>query len=218
MPHTTDIDLTDKDIGGLTSADALMSFFGRLGYETDARKALTPAWAGLTDGAAVTIKKIELLSQDSEVGGPYLQVVFVQPKSLTAKLRTEMVRALGNKTVDYLLVLTTDFETLEFVLIDKPKTEPPGAHDRHPAATDPADHRRQPASSDAGQSTCPAPIHLDLSGRHRPVRQAEERVPSRGLRERLLPEPEPLRRLLPGASPASTTGRGEITRPKPSRR
>ena len=135
MPHTTDIDLTDKDIGGLTSADALMSFFGRLGYETDGRKALTPAWAGLTNSAADTIKMIELLSQDAEIGGPYFQVVFVQPKSLTAKLRTELVRALGNKTVDYLLVLTTDFETLEFVLIDKPKTEHAGPRNHQPGGS-----------------------------------------------------------------------------------
>ena len=41
MAHTTDLDLTEKDIRGLASVDALMSFLGRLGYETDPCAALS---------------------------------------------------------------------------------------------------------------------------------------------------------------------------------
>jgi hypothetical protein len=120
VPRTTDLDLSDKDISGLTSVDVLMSFLGRLGYETDARTTLTPESIGLSGESAAAVKTIELLSEDNE---QFLRVVFAQPRSLTAKLRTDLVRALGKSTVNHMLILSPDFETFEFVLIDKPKSE-----------------------------------------------------------------------------------------------
>jgi hypothetical protein len=52
-----------------------------------------------------------------------LRVVFVHLRSLTAKSRNDLARVLGRTNVDHLLVLTSDFDTLEFVLLDKRRRE-----------------------------------------------------------------------------------------------
>ena len=50
----TDLDLTTKDLAGLTSPDALTAFLSRLGYETSRRIVLTPSALGLSvDTASV---------------------------------------------------------------------------------------------------------------------------------------------------------------------
>ncbi len=63
---------------------------------------------------------IEVLSEDED---GFLRVIFAQPKSLTAKIRNDLVRALGKSNQDHLLILASDFETLEFVFLDKRKQD-----------------------------------------------------------------------------------------------
>lgn len=123
MPQTTDLDLTAKEVGELASADAVTAFLTRLGYDTSDRKLLSPEAVGLAGDSAGAIKKIELLSEDAE---QFLRVVFAQPKSLTAKVRNDLVRVLGKSNLDHLLVLASDFDTLEFVFLDKRKREQKG--------------------------------------------------------------------------------------------
>src|SRR5438045_1849355 len=98
--HSTDLDLTGKEIGELSSPDAIVKFFEKLGYATSARTPLTPESIGLAGESATSFRKIELLSEDDE---GFLRVVFAQPKSLTAKARTDLVRVLGKATTDHLL-------------------------------------------------------------------------------------------------------------------
>jgi hypothetical protein len=56
VPHTLDLNLAEKDISGLTSADALAGFFSRLGYDTGKRQQLTPEALGLAGEAAAPVK------------------------------------------------------------------------------------------------------------------------------------------------------------------
>jgi hypothetical protein len=121
--HATDLDLTGKDIGEQTSADAFTAFLDKLGYRTTARTPLTPESIGLAGESAAAFRKIELLSEDDD---RFLRVVFAQPKSLTARARNDLARVLGKSTIDHLLILASDYETLEFVLLDKRKKEPQG--------------------------------------------------------------------------------------------
>lgn len=121
--HTTDLDLTAKQVAEQASPDALAAWFSKLGYQTDARTALTPESIGLAGESAAAIKRIELLSEDPE---QFLRVVFAQPKSLTAKVRNDLVRTLGKSNIDHLLVLASNFDTLEFVFLDKRKREARG--------------------------------------------------------------------------------------------
>jgi len=107
----------------LTSPGAFATWLANLGYDTAGRTLLTPESIGLSGESAALFKKIELLSEDSE---RFLRVVFAQPKSLTAKARNDLVRTLGRSNVDHLLILASDFDTLEFVLLDKRKRESRG--------------------------------------------------------------------------------------------
>jgi TaqI-like C-terminal specificity domain len=123
VPHTTDLDVTAKEVVELASADALTAFLAKLGYDTADRALLSPEAVGLSGESAGAIKRIELLSEDPE---RFLRVVFAQPKSLTAKVRNDLVRVLGRSTLDHLLILASDFDTLEFVFLDKRKREQKG--------------------------------------------------------------------------------------------
>ncbi|MBV8232455.1 MAG: hypothetical protein JO329_20935, partial [Planctomycetaceae bacterium] len=118
--RTTDLDLAPKDITELTSPDVLMSFLNRLGYETNGRTPLTPESLGLSGDSGDAVKRIDLLSEDED---QFLRVIFAQPRSLTAKVRNDLVRVLGKSNQDHLLILASDFETLEFVFLDKRKPD-----------------------------------------------------------------------------------------------
>lgn len=123
MPHATDLDLTPRDVAELASPDAIAAFFAKLGYDSAARTSLSPPAIGLAGETADAIKRIETLSEDPE---KFLRVVFAQAKSPTARVRNELVRVLGRGTLDHLLVLASDFDTLEFVFLDQRKREQKG--------------------------------------------------------------------------------------------
>lgn len=119
----TDLDLTTKDLAGLTSPDALVALLCRFGYDTGRRTVLTTTSMGLSGETAAGIRSIELLSEDED---GFLRVLFVQPKSLTAKVRNELIRVVGKATEDYLIILSSNFETIEFVLVQREKKEKAG--------------------------------------------------------------------------------------------
>ena len=77
----------------------------------------------MNHATASSIRSIELLSEDEE---GFLRVLFVQPKSLTAKVRNDLIRIIGKSNDDYLLALSSNFDTIEFVFIDKQKREKVG--------------------------------------------------------------------------------------------
>ena len=123
MPYPTDLDLTAKDVAELASPDAITALLTKLGYDTSDRTPLTPEAVGLAGESASAIRRIELLSADPE---QFLRVVFAQVKSLTAKVRNDLVRVLGKSNLNHLLILASDFDTLEFVFLDKRKREQKG--------------------------------------------------------------------------------------------
>jgi hypothetical protein len=115
MPVILDLDVQALDVAALTSVDAVTSFLHRLGYPTSKRAAVPVHALGLAD-ADKSIREMQLLSESPD---GFLRVLFVQLKSVTAKARADVVRTFGRQTQDYLLILTADFDALEFVLIDK---------------------------------------------------------------------------------------------------
>lgn len=123
MPHATDLNLTPKDFQGITSADALAALLMSLGYDTGGRKPLTAESIGLSGDSAAPIRAIEVLSEDAD---GFLRVMLVHLRSLTAKSRNDLARVLGRTNVDHLLILTSNFDTLEFVLLDKRRRESRG--------------------------------------------------------------------------------------------
>jgi hypothetical protein len=120
-----DVDITAQDVASLASADALAAFFQRLGYDTAKRAKLFPEAIGLADPDGA-LRHLELLSEDPE---GFLRIVFGQLRSITAKARNDLVRTLGRFSQDHPIVLVSDFQVLEFLLIDKVKR-----HQHGPAA------------------------------------------------------------------------------------
>jgi hypothetical protein len=112
-----DLDVQPQQISRLTSADAVAAFFRELGYDTAKRERLTPEGLRLGE-TAKTVQDLELLSESDD---GFLRVVFGQLRSVTAKARADLVRAFARDAsqADYLLVLTSDFDAIEFVLIER---------------------------------------------------------------------------------------------------
>jgi len=115
-PQGIDVDLRSADIQEAGNADALVGFFARLGYNTDARTPQTPANLGITAaGTARPIKRIELLADnDGE-----LQVYLFELRSVTVAHTRALTRAFRNLAGNFLLVLTASYRRLDFVLVDR---------------------------------------------------------------------------------------------------
>jgi len=121
-----DEDLRREDIQLLASRDALVAFFARLGYDTNYRLTQSAAAMNITgDALAANITHIErLASQD----GGLFEVYLFELASVTVAATQGIVRAFRNRPGDYLLVLTDDYERLDFVLVERyTQPLPPGA-------------------------------------------------------------------------------------------
>ena len=55
MAHTTDLDLTAKEVTELASPDAITAFLAKLGYDTADRTVLSPEAVGLSSESAIAI-------------------------------------------------------------------------------------------------------------------------------------------------------------------
>ncbi|MGB8344461.1 MAG: hypothetical protein WCD86_06235, partial [Ktedonobacteraceae bacterium] len=112
-----DEDLRREDVQLLASRDALAAFFARLGYDTNQRITQSVAAMNMTgDALAANITHIErIASQD----GGLFEVYLFELASVTVAATQAIVRALRNRPGDYLLVLTDDYERLDFVLVER---------------------------------------------------------------------------------------------------
>ena len=113
----TDRELTEKDILGLSSAEAVVGFLASLGYRTDARTVQAPANLGITAESLVQqIRRLELLADHEGL----LQVYLVELTSVTVAATRALARAFRTLNVQFpLLIFTHDYEHLDFVLVEK---------------------------------------------------------------------------------------------------
>src|SRR6266567_5396520 len=116
-----DYELSREDIQLLSSRDALAAFFAKLGYDTNDRLVQNVAAMGFTsDNLKSAITHIErLASQDARM----FEVYLFELKSVTVTTTQKIVRDLRNRPGDYLLVLTDDYQRLDFVLVERYSTE-----------------------------------------------------------------------------------------------
>jgi type I restriction-modification system DNA methylase subunit len=111
-----DLDLTRQDIQGLSSGDAVTAFFARLGYDTETRTLQTAGNLGITaDSTSRPIKKIELIANQEGL----LQVYLFELQSITVAHTRALARAFRNRAGNYVLVLTSDYERLDFVFLER---------------------------------------------------------------------------------------------------
>lgn len=115
----TDKDLTRADIQELASRDAVVSFFAGLGYSTDVRMTQTCAAMGITgESLQRQIKHIERVGI-KEGGAEPLDIYLIELTSVTMLATQGLARALRNRAGNYLLVLTDDYERIDFVLLER---------------------------------------------------------------------------------------------------
>jgi hypothetical protein len=112
-----DYDLTREDIQLLSNRDALTAFFAKLGYDTNARLVQNAAAMGFSsDNLRPAITHIErLASQDARM----FEVYLFELKAVTVTITQAIVRGFRNRPGDYLLVLTDNYERLDFVLVER---------------------------------------------------------------------------------------------------
>src|SRR5712692_7513055 len=118
-----DYELSREDIQLLSSRDALAAFFAKLGYDTNDRLVQNVAAMGFnSDNLKSAIIHIErLASQDARM----FEVYLFELKSVTIANTQGIVRAFRNRPGDYLLVLTDDYQRLDFVLVERYSAELP---------------------------------------------------------------------------------------------
>src|SRR5712692_11523320 len=125
-----DYDLTREDIQLLSNRDALTAFFAKLGYDTNARLVQNSAAMGFSsDNLRPAITHIErLASQDARM----FEVYLFELKAVTVTITQAIVRGFRNRPGDYLLVLTDNYERLDFVLVERYTADSSKASDTPP--------------------------------------------------------------------------------------
>ena len=125
---TDDKNLSKSDVQSLTTRDGVVAFFAELGYGTDSRQPQSVSAIGITATSLVhQIKHIERVAVNDDGAEP-LDVYLVELTSVTVAAIHGLTRALRNRVGNYLLVLTDDYERLDFVLLQRslpgPSTSP----------------------------------------------------------------------------------------------
>lgn len=111
-----DKDLRPEHIQSISNASEVAGFFSYLGYNTSERITQSPANLGITnENLLKEIKNTELIANQETL----LQVYLFELSSVTIANTQALVRVFRNRVGNYLLVLTSDFSRIDFVLIER---------------------------------------------------------------------------------------------------
>ena len=117
--QVNDEQLEVSDIRRLESADEIAHFFAKRRYDVDERTNI-PDYAALGMGSEDMrqhIHKIELMGKDPEDGD--ISIYLFEVRSVTAKLRNDIARRFRERPEKAILVLTKNYEALEFVMLER---------------------------------------------------------------------------------------------------
>src|SRR5579883_2578620 len=116
--YCDDVLLTPADVQALSSPESIVVFFSLLHYNTNEHVVQTPAAMGLTSAnLRDNIQHIERVAANADFD--VLEVYLFQLRSLTVASRNEIIQRFRYLTGNYLLVLTDDYERLDFVLLER---------------------------------------------------------------------------------------------------
>lgn len=111
-----DREIRADDIQTLSTPDGIVGFFSTLGYETSARIKQSPANLGITTDTLIKeIRHIELIANQEGL----LQVYLFELSSVTVANTQALTRIFRNRVGNYLLVLTSDYRRIDFVLFER---------------------------------------------------------------------------------------------------
>ena len=131
-----DKDVTRDQVQSLSNSDALAAFFAHLGYGTEARIKQTPANLGIaTQSLKRHIRSVELIADQDGL----LQVYLFELKSVTVAATQGIARAFKARAGNYLVVLTSKYEHIDFVLMERsrPKKDDGNAFSQRQATVQP---------------------------------------------------------------------------------
>ena len=116
---TDDKNITASDVQTLASRDCVAAFFAGLGYRTDSRQPQSTAAMGITATSLVRqTRHIERVAVNDDGAEP-LDVYLIELTSVTVAATHGLARSLRNRAGNYLLVLTDDYERIDFVLLQR---------------------------------------------------------------------------------------------------
>ena len=116
---TDDRNISVADVQTLATRDGVVAFFAALGYRTDSRQPQSVSAMGVTAGPlSRQIKHIERIAVHDDGAEP-LDSYLIELTSVTIAATQGLARALRNRAGNYLLVLTDDYERLDFVLLQR---------------------------------------------------------------------------------------------------
>jgi len=110
-----DLNLRESEIQSLSHVDAIVAFFASLGYSVE-RLQQTPAALGITNDTL--IRNIQHVEQIAVQDGELYIYLFVM-KSMRLADRQALAKTFRNADGEYLLVLTADYESIDFVLLER---------------------------------------------------------------------------------------------------
>lgn len=109
--------LSAPDIQLISNRDQVVAFFSLLGYHTSDRTNQTPEAMGITaTSLRQQIRRMERIANEEE---GTLQIYLIDLESLSMANRQALARGFRNRPGNYLLVLTSDYERIDFVLIER---------------------------------------------------------------------------------------------------
>jgi len=116
---SSDKDLSVADVQSLSDRDSVAAFFAALGYATDTRLPQTAAAMGITtESLQRQIQHIERIAVQEDGAEP-LDMYLVELDSVTVAATHGLARSLRNRIGNYLLVLTDDYDRIDFVLLER---------------------------------------------------------------------------------------------------
>ncbi len=119
---TDDRELTNHDVTPLEKPEELVNFFSFLNYDVSDSRKIEPAAINLdTDNLKRQVQLIWKIAADSR--DEDVQVILLKARSAAVSVIQSVAQRLGQLSPSYLVVLTTDYETLNFVLVDKTRQE-----------------------------------------------------------------------------------------------
>lgn len=107
--------LDRNQVQSLTNRDAVLAFFASLGYNGHTRLEQTAANLGVSPEATVRrIRRIERIANQEDL----FQVYLFEVDSITVDLTRSLARTFRDFQGHYLLVLTSDYEQIDFALVE----------------------------------------------------------------------------------------------------
>jgi len=110
---------TPHDLLDLSGVDALTAFFDRLGYAPD-RLEQIPENLGITaESTRRPIRRIERIARHGDPLLPQIEVYLFELSKVTLTHTRALVKAFRDRVGFFLLVLTSDWERLDFVYVER---------------------------------------------------------------------------------------------------